>query len=91
MVAEAKTLEAIIRIVRSVMDERLPPSAIIDSDTQFEEIGVDSFEAIQIISAVEESFKVCIDPADAADAFTIGELDDIVRRLIVRRAQGDAE
>lgn len=81
---EEDTLEEIIRIVREVMAERLAPGVALEADTEFEEVGVDSFEAIQIVSAVQDSFDVDIEPADAEDALTIGELDGIVRRLFGR-------
>lgn len=79
--ADIDTLEEIIRIVREVMAERLPADAVITPDTEFEAVGVDSFEAVQIVAAVQESLDVQIDPADAEDALTFGELDEIVKRL----------
>ena len=81
VVGRTDTLDEIIQIVRDVMADRLPAGIAIERDTEFEAVGVDSFEAIQIVSAVQDSFDVLIDPADAEDALTIGELDDIVKRL----------
>lgn len=75
------TLDEIIRIVRDVMADRLPAGVDIEPDTPFDAVGVDSFEAIQIVSAVQDTFNLEIDPADAEEALTIGELDDIVCRL----------
>lgn len=78
---DGDTLDEIVRIVREVMAERLPEDVALEHDTEFEEVGVDSFEAIQIVSAIQESFGVEIEPADAEEALTIGELDEVVRRL----------
>lgn len=84
------TLAEIVRIVRDIMAERLPPEVAIDSDTQFEEVGVDSFEAIQIIAALQETFKIRIDPGVSEDALTVGELEGIVRRAL-QQALEEAE
>ena len=79
--ARADTVEEIIQIVREVMAERLPADVALGLDTEFEAVGVDSFEGIQIVAAVQERFGVEIDPAAAEDALTIGELHAIVNRL----------
>lgn len=81
--ARTDSVVEIIRIVREVMAERLPADVAIGPDTEFEAVGVDSFEGIQIVAAVQERFGVELDPADAEDALTIGELHEIVDRLHV--------
>ena len=69
-------LVAIVREEKDLPDDALKP------ETQLTEAGIDSLDALTILFAIEEQFKISI-PDDRARAMkTFGDMIDIVQELV---------
>jgi acyl carrier protein len=79
-------------IERQVIDiiakkKKLDP-ANISATTTFEELGLDSLDAADLMFTVEDTFKVLV-PDDAAQSMrSIGQVISGVRQLVAARAEG---
>ena len=69
-------LTDIVRQEKNIPDEKLTPA------TQLADAGIDSLDALTILFAVEEHFKINIPDADARAAKTLGDISDAVARQL---------
>jgi acyl carrier protein len=53
----------------------------VDSDI-FDDLGADSLDAVELIMALEDEFGLTIDPDDTEQLLTVGEVADLIDRLI---------
>lgn len=66
----------IVRQEKNIPDEKLTP------ETQLADAGIDSLDALTILFAVEEHFKISIPDTDARAARTLGDISDAVARQL---------
>ena len=66
----------IVRQEKNIPDEKLTP------ETQLADAGIDSLDALTILFAVEEHFKINIPDTDARAAKTLGDISDAVARQL---------
>ena len=72
-------LVAIVRAERNIADSDLTPS------TELAAAGIDSLDALTILFAIEEQFRISI-PDDRARALrTFGDMIDVVESLVAPR------
>jgi acyl carrier protein len=67
-------LIAIVRQEKNVADELLKP------ETVMAEAGIDSLDALTILFAIEEQFKISIPDDEARAARTFSDLIDIIEK-----------
>jgi acyl carrier protein len=53
----------------------------VDSDI-FDDLGADSLDAVELIMALEDEFGLTIDPDDAEQLLTVGEVAELIDRLL---------
>lgn len=81
IVTRGEIEQAIIRIVGK---EKKLDAVSVTPETQLADVGVDSLDALTILFAIEEEFRISI-PDDRARAMkTFGDLIDIVADLLAK-------
>lgn len=71
-----RQLIAIVRQEKDVPEDRL------HRDTLLEEAGIDSLDALTILFAIEEQFRISIPDDRARSMKTFGDMVDIVQELL---------
>ncbi len=71
----AAKLVQLVREEKDIPDERLTP------ETVLAEAGVDSLDALTILFAIEEEFKISIPDDRAKSIKTFGDMIDVVEAL----------
>ncbi len=65
--------------------QRLPPERV-SAQSTFEELGFDSLDAVSILFALEEEFKVNIPDDDSRQIRSVGQVIEGIERLLNREA-----
>jgi acyl carrier protein len=71
-----ETVTTIIRREKDVPSESLQPSTVLA------DAGIDSLDALTILFAIEEHFKIAISDTDARAIRTFGDMIDAIERLV---------
>jgi acyl carrier protein len=77
----AHKLTEIVKQEKDVPDEKLTP------ETPLAEAGVDSLDALTILFAIEEEFKISIPDDRAKTIKTFGDMIDVVEKLAAPAGQ----
>jgi acyl carrier protein len=67
--------------------KKLDPSAVTPAST-FEELGLDSLDAADLMFTIEDTFKIVVPDQAALSMHTVGEIIEGVRTLVAQGAQG---
>ena len=71
------------RIKRIIVNELgVDESAVLPSARLVEDLGADSLDEVELVMAIEESFKFEITDDDCKKIFTVKDLTDYVRRRV---------
>lgn len=79
------TIETIGELITAQLGRKLPEGTVFTAESDFEELGLSSIDFTEIFVAIEERLGFDLDPAEAADVKTIGELLEVVNRLVAAR------
>lgn len=74
--------ETVLKTIADLLDRN---AAEIKDDSDFESLGADSLDQVEIVMALEERFEIYIDDNDADQADTVGKVIAIVERLVAGR------
>ena len=66
------------RIEEILRDQKTLPADPIDPDTLLETLGFDSLDALNIVFALEETFKISISDDEVRDVRSLGRMVEIV-------------
>ena len=70
-------------IVMEIIGEQLGISASeLDEDTVFADLGADSLDLFQIISALEEAFEIEFDNEEAENLKTVGDAIEYIKAAV---------
>ena len=72
------------KLVEIVRQEKDVPEAALTPGTPLAEAGIDSLDALTILFAIEESFRISIPDDRARSMQTFGDMVDIVQDLLPR-------
>ena len=78
---ERQVIEAIAK------KKKLAPSAVTVAST-FEELGLDSLDAADLMFTIEDTFKILVPDQAALSMKSVGEVVAGVRQLVTQRADG---
>ncbi len=73
-------------ILGVIAETRRIPRENITLDSRFEELGLDSMDAVNILFALEEKFDITIPDEDAKKIRSIREMVDGVQRIVDAKA-----
>ncbi len=71
--------QAMVRIVRQ---EKEIPEDKLTADTPLADVGIDSLDALTILFAVEEQFRISIPDEKARGIKTFGDMVKVVQELV---------
>ena len=70
------------RVIRVIAETQRIPAEVVTKDSTFQDLNIDSLDAIQIVFAIENEFNISV-PDDAAKSIrTISDLANGVERLL---------
>ncbi|HZT30997.1 MAG TPA: phosphopantetheine-binding protein [Bryobacteraceae bacterium] len=77
----------LIQRVRNVIAsvKRLPPEKV-SVDSAFQELGMDSMDAVEVLFALENEFDISIPDDEARSVHTVREMAEGIERLIAAKA-----
>ena len=78
---ERQVIEAIAK------KKKLDPAAVTPAST-FEQLGLDSLDAADLMFTIEDTFKILVPDQAALTMKTVGEVIDGVRQLVAQRTDG---
>ncbi len=68
---------------------RLPPETV-TIDTDFQQVGIDSMDAVEILFALENEFDINIPDEEARSVRTVRQMCEGVARLVAAKQAGGA-
>jgi acyl carrier protein len=83
----AETIDRVERVVRDALKVAVPDIGIVDGNTHLaSELGLDSAQVMDLIMEIEDHLDISIPVATIAEARTLDQLCDSVRRVVAGNA-----
>ena len=82
--------EFILRIRTVIANSQKLPIDKVTIDSTFQELGIDSMDAVNILFGLESEFDINIPDEEAKDIRTIRQMAEGVEKLIAAKAAGPA-
>ena len=83
----AETFDRVERVVRDALKVAVPDIGIVDGNTHLaSELGLDSAQVMDLIMEIEDHLDISIPVATIAEARTLDQLCDSVRRVVTGNA-----
>ncbi len=79
------------RVRRAVAENQQIEPEKITIDSTFQELGIDSFDGVNLLFAIESEFDIQVSDEDAKKLRGIRDVVDGVGRLLEKRAAGGGE
>jgi acyl carrier protein len=80
--------ELIQRVLKTIAATKRIPVESVTIDSNFQELGIDSMDAVEILFALENEFDISIPDDDAQSVRTIRQMCEGVERLVAANAAG---
>ena len=78
-----ETVDRVERVVREALKVAVPDIGIVDGNTHLaSELGLDSAQVMDLIMEIEDHLDISIPVATIAEARTLDQLCDSVRRVV---------
>ena len=74
--ADTNTLEKVIAVVRETLD--IDEDTELDETTSFKDLGVDSFDLLQLVTDLEQEFDMTFEVENLDQIVTIGDAADAI-------------
>jgi acyl carrier protein len=78
--------EFILRIRKVIADSQKMPLDKVSIDSTFQELGIDSMDAVNILFGLESEFDINIPDEEAKDIRTVRQMAEGVEKLIAAKA-----
>jgi acyl carrier protein len=83
----AETIDRVEQVVRDALKIAVPDIGIVDGGTHLaSELGLDSAQVMDLIMEIEDHLDISIPVATIAEARTLDQLCDSVRRVVAGNA-----
>ena len=69
-------VEKVIEVVNDTLDVE---GAELGESTNLKDLGADSFDLLELVTALEDEFELAMDDDDVANISTIGEVADAIQ------------
>lgn len=70
-------LEQVIQVVGETLD--VADGVELTEDTNLKELGADSFDLLELVTALEDEFGLTLDDDDVEKIATIGQVVDVIK------------
>jgi acyl carrier protein len=78
-----ETMDRVERVVRDALKVAVPDIGIVDGNTHLaSELGLDSAQVMDLIMEIEDHLDISIPVATIAEALTLDQLCESVRRVV---------
>ena len=76
------------RVLRVIADSKRIPRETVTIDSEFEKLGIDSMDAVEILFALENEFDISIPDEDARTVRSVRQMCEGVARLVAAKNAG---
>ena len=80
--------DLIQRVLKAIATSKRIPLDTVKIDSQFQELGIDSMDAVEILFALENEFDISIPDEDARQVRSIRQMCEGVERLLEAKSAG---
>jgi acyl carrier protein len=80
--------ELIQRVLKTIAGCKKIPAEKVTIDSQFQELEIDSMDAVEILFALENEFEISIPDDDVRNVRNVRQMVEGVDRLIAAKAAG---
>ena len=78
--------DLIQRVLKSIATSKRIPLETVTIDSSFEELNIDSMDAVEILFALENEFEISIPDADVRSVRNVRQMCEGVERLVAAKA-----
>jgi acyl carrier protein len=82
--------DLIQRVVKSIATSKRIPLETVTIDSDFEQLGIDSMDAVEILFALENEFEINIPDDEVRNVRNVRQMCEGVERLVAAKAAGTA-
>ena len=76
------------RVLNVIADSKRIPRETVLIDSQFEQLGIDSMDAVEILFALENEFDISIPDEEARSVRSVRQMCEGVARLVAAKSAG---
>jgi len=76
------------QVIAAIAKKKKLDPATVSVASSFEELGLDSLDAADLMFTIEDTFKILVPDQAALTMKTVGEVVNGVRQLVAQRADG---
>jgi len=80
--------DLIQRVLKVIATSKRIPLETVTIDSEFQQLGIDSMDAVEILFALENEFDITIPDEDARSVRTIRQMCEGVEKLAAAKAAG---
>jgi acyl carrier protein len=82
--------DLIQRVLKAIATSKRIPLETVTIDSEFEQLGIDSMDAVEILFALENEFEINIPDDDVRNVRNVRQMCQGVERLVAAKAAGTA-
>jgi acyl carrier protein len=82
--------DLIQRVLKAIATSKRIPLETVTIDSEFEQLGIDSMDAVEILFALENEFEINIPDDDVRNVRNVRQMCEGVERLVAAKAAGTA-
>lgn len=79
------------RVIQLIAENQQIEADKITIDSTFEELGVDSFDAVNLLFAIESEFELTVSDEQAKQLRSVREMVEGVRSMVAEKKSGSAQ
>jgi acyl carrier protein len=83
--------DLIQRVLKSIATSKRIPLETVTIDSSFEELNIDSMDAVEILFALENEFDINIPDEDVRSVRNVRQMCEGVEKLVAAKAAGTPE
>jgi acyl carrier protein len=80
--------DLIQRVLKVIATSKRIPLETVSVDSEFQQLGIDSMDAVEILFAMENEFDISISDEEARKVRTVRQMCEGVDRLVAAKAAG---
>ena len=81
--------DLIQRVLRSIATSKRLPLETVTIDSSFEQLNIDSMDAVEILFALENEFDIVIPDEEVRNIRNVRQMCEGVERLVAAKASGE--
>ena len=76
------------RVLKCIATSKRIPAEQVTIDSEFEQLGIDSMDAVEILFALENEFDISIPDEDARSVRNVRQMAEGVEKLVAAKTAG---